>query len=222
MSSTVGAARQPSGDCGRCEEPASCRPPRRPDHRRLRVLLERDHETRTRRLRHGARRRLAGTREGGADVVRVLRQQRGSPSRAHLRLPHHRRRALHRITMIAAAIVWLVRWDTLSLAARSTLAALIAAGRRGRSAAQPQLPHRQRRHQPMADRRKRLRRSSGHQHGVHAHRRHDPRRHGRHPRVLAAQPSAGCRLSREASARIPTPTCRGPRDTARTSRRRSA
>jgi len=30
------------------------------------------------------------------------------------------------ITMIAAAIVWLVRWDTLSLAARSTLAALIA------------------------------------------------------------------------------------------------
>jgi hypothetical protein len=30
------------------------------------------------------------------------------------------------ITMIAAAIVWLVRWDTQSLAARSTLAALIA------------------------------------------------------------------------------------------------
>jgi hypothetical protein len=35
------------------------------------------------------------------------------------------------ITMIAAAIVWLIRWDRLSLAARSTLATLIAVAAAG-------------------------------------------------------------------------------------------
>ena len=89
------------------------------------------------------------------------------------------------ITLIATAIVWLVRWDSLSMTARRTLVGLIVLAAAAALAMNHQLPHRQRGHEPVAAAHRGLRRRRRHQHGVHAHRCDHRRGDRRGPAVVA-------------------------------------